>query len=91
MNDVISKVRKNKTADRFNEATDTKTTGNLLNRTKSTSGQKEQPDVASLTKQTLHDIPKNMPPAKLQIRDLNFYYGDFKALKISISTSQIKK
>lgn len=81
MNDVISKVRKNKTADRFNEATDTKTTGNLLNRTKSTSGQKEQPDIASLTKQTLHDIPKNMPPAKLQIRDLNFYYGDFKALK----------
>ena len=74
MNDVVSKARTKKTADRFNE-----TAGNLLTRSKSTGGQKEQPDISSLTKQTLHDIPKNMPAAKLEIRDLNFYYGDFKA------------
>ena len=75
MNDVISKTPTDNTAGTF------KTTGNLLNRTKSTSTQTEQPDVASLTKQTLHDLPENMPPAKMQIRDLSFYYGDFKALK----------
>ncbi|MCC3309201.1 MAG: phosphate ABC transporter ATP-binding protein PstB [Psychrobacter sanguinis] len=27
------------------------------------------------------DMPENMPKAKLEVRDLNFYYGDFKALK----------
>ncbi|WP_079693124.1 phosphate ABC transporter ATP-binding protein PstB [Psychrobacter sp. DAB_AL43B] len=27
------------------------------------------------------DMPDNMPPAKIAIRDLDFYYGDFKALK----------
>ncbi|WP_423227906.1 phosphate ABC transporter ATP-binding protein PstB [Psychrobacter pygoscelis] len=47
----------------------------------STATQKEQPDTASFTKQTLDDMPQNMPPAKMEIRDLNFYYGDFKALK----------
>ena len=40
-----------------------------------------QPDSASFTQQTWQDIPKNMPPAKMEIRDLNFYYGDFQALK----------
>ena len=76
MNDVASKTRTKSTVDTFNM-----TTGNLLNRSMSTSTQMQQPDIASLTKQTLHDLPQNMPPAKMQIRDLNFYYGDFQALK----------
>jgi len=76
MNDVASKTRTKSTVDTFNT-----TTGNLLNRSMSTSTQMQQPDTASLTKQTLHDLPQNMPPAKMQIRDLSFYYGDFEALK----------
>ncbi|MGO2339132.1 MAG: phosphate ABC transporter ATP-binding protein PstB [Psychrobacter sp.] len=76
MNDVISKTRTDKTTDQFKTTTD-----NLLNRSMSTSTNMEQPDVANLTKQTLNDLPENMPPAKMQIRDLSFYYGDFKALK----------
>ena len=40
-----------------------------------------QPDSAYLIKQTIADMPDNMPPAKISIRDLDFYYGDFKALK----------
>lgn len=43
--------------------------------------QGQQPDSAFLTQQTVADIPEHMPPAKISIRDLNFYYGDFKALK----------
>ncbi len=43
--------------------------------------QGQQPDSALLTQQTVADIPQHMPPAKISIRDLNFYYGDFKALK----------
>lgn len=76
MNDVISKVRPKKTVDNLK-----KTTDSLLNRPMSTSTQLQQPDIASLTKQTCDDIPKNMPTAKMQIRDLNFYYGSFRALK----------
>ena len=53
----------------------------LLKQPMSTAGQIDQPDTASFNKQTLDDMPKDMPPAKLQIRDLSFYYGDFKALK----------
>ncbi|WP_414709118.1 phosphate ABC transporter ATP-binding protein PstB [Psychrobacter sp.] len=81
MNYVISKVRTKTTANCFNEATDNQTTDNPLNRPMSTSTQMQQPDIASLTKQTIHDIPKNMPAAKMEIRDLSFYYGDFQALK----------
>lgn len=43
--------------------------------------QQQQPDTATFTKQTLADLPQNMPDAKLQIRNLDFYYGDFRALK----------
>ncbi|WAI86843.1 Phosphate import ATP-binding protein PstB [Psychrobacter sp. SC65A.3] len=43
--------------------------------------QGQQPDSAFLTQQTVADIPQHMPPAKISIRDLNFYYGDFQALK----------
>ena len=42
--------------------------------------QGHQPDSAFLTQQTVADIPQHMPPAKMSIRDLNFYYGDFQAL-----------
>ena len=41
----------------------------------------QQPDSDFLTQQTVADIPEDMPPAKMTIRDLNFYYGNFKALK----------
>lgn len=54
---------------------------NLLNKPMSTEAQIGQPDTDSFTKQTLADMPSNMPKAKLQVRDLCFYYGDFKALK----------
>lgn len=64
-------------------ATDSKATTNdqsLLKQPMSTETQIGQPDTASFTKQTLADMPKDMPPAKLKLRDLSFYYGDFKAL-----------
>jgi len=76
MNDVISKIRTTTDTSNFNTKA-----GNLLNRPMSTAAQMQQPDAANLNKQTLHDIPKNMPTAKMQIRDLSFYYGDFQALK----------
>ena len=40
-----------------------------------------QPDSKGLTKQTIADMPDNMPPSMITIRNLDFYYGDFKALK----------
>ena len=55
--------------------------GRLLGQPTSTNSQQKQPDSAHLTKQTMADMPDNMPPAKIAIRDLDFYYGDFKALK----------
>ncbi|SLJ85713.1 phosphate transport system ATP-binding protein [Psychrobacter sp. DAB_AL43B] len=55
--------------------------GRLLGQPTSTNSQHKQPDSAHLTKQTMADMPDNMPPAKIAIRDLDFYYGDFKALK----------
>lgn len=54
---------------------------NILEQPMETGTQQEQPDTASFTKQTVEDLPENMPPAKMEIRDLDFYYGDFKALK----------
>ena len=86
MNDVISKVRTKTTADRFNTATDS-----LLNRSMSTGAQSQQPNAADFNKQTLHDIPKDMPKAKMEVRDLNFYYDDFQALKnINIDIAEKK-
>lgn len=76
MNDVINKAPK-KTAVKKSHITE----DNLLTNPLSTSAQMAQPDAASFNKQTLHDIPQNMPPAKLEVRDLNFYYDDFQALK----------
>ncbi len=76
MNDVLSNVRTNTTADNFNTAT-----GSLLNRPMSTSAQAQQPNTADFNKQTIQDIPKIMPAAKMEVRDLNFYYDDFQALR----------
>lgn len=41
----------------------------------------QQPDSAYLNNLVLTDRLKHMPPAKIAIRDLDFYYGDFQALK----------
>ena len=57
------------------------TTRGLLGQPISTSTSWQQPDSDFLTQQTVADIPEDMPPAKMTIRDLNFYYGNFKALK----------
>ncbi|PNK60879.1 phosphate ABC transporter ATP-binding protein PstB [Psychrobacter sp. FDAARGOS_221] len=54
---------------------------NMLEQPMQTGTQQQQPDTASFTKQTISDLPDNMPAAKLQIRNLDFFYGDFKALK----------
>ena len=61
--------------------TDTSSKRRLLDDTMSNNGQHKQPDIAHLIKQTMADMPDNMPPAKITIRDLDFYYGDFQALK----------
>lgn len=41
--------------------------------------QDAMPDVDNIQKQAFSS--ENMPPAKMKIRNLDFYYGDFKALK----------
>lgn len=61
--------------------TDTSSKRRLLDDAMSNNGQHKQPDIAHLLKQTMADMPDNMPPAKITIRDLDFYYGDFQALK----------
>lgn len=71
MNDVIDKKAK-KTA--------SKTVDTLFNKPRSNVAASNTPNVTSFNQQTLSDIPKNMPPAKVEIRNLNFYYGEFKAL-----------
>lgn len=60
--------------------TETISTRNLLT-TPMTKSQQQQPDRARFTQQTAADMPDNMPTAKIAIRDLSFYYGDFQALK----------
>lgn len=71
MNDVINKTSK-KSANKRQDS--------LLSKPIATNSSMSQPNVASFNKQTVGDIPQNMPPAKLEIRNLNFYYGDFQAL-----------
>ena len=61
--------------------TDTSSKRRLLDDAMFNNGQHKQPDIAHLIKQTMADMPDNMPPAKITIRDFNFYYGDFQALK----------
>ena len=53
----------------------------LFGQSFSTKAMQQQPDLAFLSPQMRADIPEQMPPAKMSIRDLNFYYGNFKALK----------
>ena len=74
----MTKVLERKTAKQKTQKSNIK--GNFLGRITSHNNQ-QQPDSAHLTKQTMADMPDNMPPAKITIRDLDFYYGDFKALK----------
>lgn len=62
------------------QQTETISTRNLLTPSM-TKGQQQQPDKASFTQQTIADMPDNMPAAKIAIRDLSFYYGEFQALK----------
>ena len=73
MTDLVEKTPVNKTK--------TTSEGSLLGKPMNTGSQIAQPDTASFNKQTMADMPENMPKAKLEVRDLNFYYGDFKALK----------
>jgi len=77
MNDVVERTRK-PTVNATNTASQ-KTS--LLDKPMSTATQVDQPDTASFNRQTVADMPAGMPPAKMEIRDLNFYYGDFQALK----------
>ncbi|WP_019674014.1 phosphate ABC transporter ATP-binding protein PstB [Psychrobacter lutiphocae] len=58
-----------------------KSSASVLEQPIKTGSQQQQPDTTSFTKQTLADLPDNMPAAKLEVRNLNFFYGDFKALK----------
>ena len=75
----MTKVLERKTAKQKTHKSSIK--GDFLGRATSNDNQQQQPDSAHLTKQTIADMPDNMPPAKITIRDLDFYYGDFKALK----------
>ena len=75
MTDVLERKAAKQKTDKNN------TKGRLLGQPTPTNSQQKQPDSAHLTKQTMADMPENMPPAKIAIRDLDFYYGDFKALK----------
>ncbi len=61
--------------------TDTSSKRRLLDDAMFNNGQHKQPDIAHFIKQTMADMPDNMPPAKITIRDLDFYYGNFQALK----------
>ena len=53
----------------------------LFGQSVATTDLNQSPDLAFLSPQMVANIPEPMPPAKISIRDLNFYYGDFKALK----------
>ncbi|WP_435979273.1 phosphate ABC transporter ATP-binding protein PstB [Psychrobacter sp. DM4] len=71
MTDILERKKVKQTA--------TVNTRNLL--TPPTTKSQQQPDRSSFTQQTMADMPDNMPAAKIAIRDLSFYYGDFQALK----------
>ncbi len=61
--------------------TNTSSTRRLLDEVMANHGQYQQPNIDHLIKQTMADMPDDMPPAKIAIRNLDFYYGDFQALK----------
>jgi len=81
MNDVVEKTRKQTPVTSPVNPSTAKPKSSLLDRPMSTATQIDQPDSASFNTQTVADMPAGMPPAKMEIRDLNFYYGDFQALK----------
>ena len=62
-------------------AKEAKVKSSTLQQPLQTGNQQQQPDTATFTKQTIADLPDNMPDAKIQVRNLDFYYGDFRALK----------
>ncbi len=62
-------------------AKEAKVKSSTLQQQMQTGNQQQQPDTATFTKQTIADLPDNMPDAKIQVRNLDFYYGDFRALK----------
>ncbi|HAO60204.1 MAG TPA: phosphate ABC transporter ATP-binding protein PstB [Psychrobacter sp.] len=62
-------------------AKEAKVKSSTLQQPMQTGNQQQQPDTATFTKQTIADLPDNMPDAKIQVRNLDFYYGDFRALK----------
>jgi phosphate transport system ATP-binding protein len=81
MNDVVEKTRKQTPVASPVTPSTVKPKSSLLDRPMSTATQIDQPDTASFNTQTVADMPAGMPPAKMEIRNLNFYYGDFQALK----------
>lgn len=62
-------------------AKEAKVKSSTLQQPMQTGNQQQQPDTATFTKQTIADLPDNMPDAKIQVRNLDFYYGNFRALK----------
>lgn len=71
--------------------TNTNSTCRLLDDVLANHGQYQQPDIGRFIKQTMADMPDDMPPTKIAVRDLDFYYGDFQALKnINIDIAEKK-
>ena len=71
--------------------TNTNSTRRLLDNVLANHGQYQQPDIGRFIKQTMADMPDDMPPTKIAVRDLDFYYGDFQALKnINIDIAEKK-
>ena len=71
--------------------TNTNSTRRLLDDVLANHGQYQQPDIGRFIKQTMADMPDDMPPTKIAVRDLDFYYGDFQALKnININIAEKK-
>lgn len=71
--------------------TNANSTRRLLDDVLANHGQYQQPDIGRFIKQTMADMPDDMPPTKIAVRDLDFYYGDFQALKnINIDIAEKK-
>ncbi len=71
--------------------TNTSSTRRLLDDVMANHSQYQQPNITHLIKQTMTDMPDDMPPAKIAIRNLDFYYTDFQALKnINIDIAEKK-
>ena len=53
-------------------AKEAKVKSSTLQQPMQTGNQQQQPDTATFTKQTIADLPDNMPDAKIQVRNLDF-------------------